>query len=264
MQIQGQFAIVTGAGSGLGAGTVRMLAGQKARVLALDQDAEALGRLSASLQASSDSILARVADVADAAQVEAIFAEAVGLFGAPRILVNCAGMLGVGRLLKGDGTPRPLAAFRRVIEVNLIGTFNLIRLFCAAVHDQAALEGGERGVVVNTASVASYEALSAQTAYAASKGGVAGMTLPLARELARYGIRAMAIAPGSFDTGMLAVVPDHTRKLLLEDVPFPARAGRPDEFAALVKTIIENQMLNGEVIRLDGAVRMREPQPMAH
>jgi 3-hydroxyacyl-CoA dehydrogenase / 3-hydroxy-2-methylbutyryl-CoA dehydrogenase len=256
MRIESQVAVVTGAGSGLGAGTVRMLARAGCRVAALDLQPQGIQALAAEF---ADAVLPIEIDVCDGPQMEAAFERAAARWGEARILVNCAGVLGVGTLLKRNGSPRELDAFRRVIDINLIGTFNAIRVFAARLHAQPPLEGGERGVIVNTASIAAYEALSGQAAYGSSKGAVAGMTLPLARELARYGIRAMSIAPGSFATAMFAVVPQHTQRTLLDDVPFPPRAGTPEEYAQLVRAIVENPMLNGEVIRIDGAVRMREP-----
>jgi len=258
MRIDGQVAVVTGGGSGQGRGTARMLVAAGARVAALDAQPQGVQALAAEL---GEAVLPITIDVRDGPQMEAAFERVAAHWGEARILVNCAGVLGVGKLLKRDGKARELDAFRRVIDINLVGTFNSIRVFAARIHAAQALDGGERGVIVNTASVAAYEALSAQAAYGSSKGGVAGMTLPLARELARHGIRAVAIAPGSFDTGMLAVVPDHTRQTLVADAPFPPRAGAPAEYAHLVRAVIENPMLNGEVIRIDAAVRMREPQP---
>ena len=256
MQINQQVAIVTGAGSGLGAATVRMLVAAGCKVAALDLQAEGIEQLAVEL---GDAVLPIQMDICSELQMQDAFERTHQRLGAVRILVNCAGILGVGKLLKRDGSARELDAFRHVLEVNLIGTFNAIRIFVAQIQAAEPLEGGERGVVVNTASVAAYEALSAQAAYGASKGAVAGMTLPLAREFGRFGIRAMAIAPGTFDTAMLSVVPEHTRQSLVSDPPFPPRAGTPAEFAHLVKAIIENPMLNGEVIRLDAAMRMREP-----
>ena len=256
MQINQQVAVVTGAGSGLGAGTVRMLARGGCRVAALDLQPQGIQALAVEM---GDAILPIELDVCSGPEMETAFERIGTHWGEARILVNCAGILGAGKLLKRDGSPRGLDAFRHVLDINLIGTFNAIRVFAARLHTAEPLKGAERGIIINTASVAAYEGLSAQAAYSASKGGVAGMTLPLARELARYGIRAMSIAPGTFDTAMLAVVPDHTRRILISDPPFPQRAGTPEEFAHLVRAIIENPMLNGEVIRIDAAMRMREP-----
>ena len=256
MRIAGQTAIVTGAASGLGLATARMLLQAGARVAALDlHKPEVL---------TGPDVLALAGDVASAADMEAAFAAVQARWGTPRILVNCAGILGPARVFRTDPAtgrpvPRPLDAFRRVVEINLVGTFNTVRLFAQGLAGERPTDGEDRGVIVNTASVAAYEALSAQAAYGSSKAGVASMTLPLARELARYGIRVVALAPGTFETGMYAVVPDHTRRTLIDDVPFPTRPGRPDEFAHMVRAMVENSMMNGSVVRIDGAVRMREP-----
>lgn len=260
MQINGAIAVVTGAASGLGRGTVDMLHAQHARVVAIDLKGEALDAL-----AQLPNTLAVSGDVSSASDMETAFARVHAEWGAPNILVNCAGVLGPARVFQRDKAsgrivPRPMEKFRRVIAINLTGTFNTIRLFAEGLAGAGAeAHGHERGVIVNTASVAAYEALSAQTAYGASKAGVASMTLPLARELARYGIRVVALAPGTFETGMYDVIPEHTRRTLIGDVPFPNRPGRPDEFAHMVRAVIENQMMNGSVVRIDGAVRMREP-----
>lgn len=259
MHIQGSIAVVTGAASGLGRGTLDMLRAQGARVAAIDLP-EALSVLPAAAD-----LLPLPGDVADTDAMAAAFARVRAHWGLPRILVNCAGVLGPARVFQHDRAtgrivPRPMDVFRRVIGINLTGTFNTIRLFCEALVQSGACDDGEEhGVIVNTASVAAYEALSAQAAYGASKAGVAAMTLPLARELARYGIRVVALAPGTFETGMYAVIPGHTRRTLIDDVPFPSRPGRPDEFAHMVRAVLENQMMNGSVVRIDGAVRMREP-----
>lgn len=261
MDIKGSVALVTGAASGLGKATVSMLLQHGASVAAVDLPGRALDEL-----AANDALLPLAADVSSSEQMEAAFARTHASFGAPSILVNCAGVLGPARVFRidkatGKVVPRELAVFRRVIEINLVGTFNAVRLFAAGLSGGPETDNGEedRGVIVNTASVAAYEGLSGQTAYGASKTGVASMTLPLARELARFGIRVMAIAPGTFETGMYEVVPSHTRQTLIDDVPFPRRPGRPDEFAHMVMALIENGMMNGSVVRIDGAVRMREP-----
>lgn len=262
MKIAGKTAIVTGAASGLGEAAVRMLVGAGARVAALDRDEDGLERLAFGSRAS---VLPISLDVCDGSAMEAAYATIRSSFDIPRILVTCAGVLGPARVFRidpdtGKAIPRALGDFRRVIEINLIGTFNPLRLFAAGVAGAARSDGEEdAGVVVTTASVAAFEALSAQAAYGSSKAGVASMTLPLARELARHAIRVVSVAPGTFRTGMYDVVPSHTRKRLIADVPFPPRAGRPDEFAHLVQTLIENTMMNGCVVRIDGAVRMREP-----
>jgi NAD(P)-dependent dehydrogenase (short-subunit alcohol dehydrogenase family) len=250
MRIEGQAAIVTGGASGLGLATAEMLAAAGAKVALLDVDAEkapaAAGRLGGRGLAC---------DVADAASAEQAVAAARDAHGAARILVNCAGIAPAARIV-GRGGPMPLADFARVIQVNLIGSFNLLRL---AAADMAALqpdEDGERGVIVNTASVAAFDGQIGQAAYASSKGGIAALTLPAARELARYGIRVATIAPGIFETPMLRGLPESVQQSLAASVPFPKRLGRPDEYAALVRHILDNPMLNGEVIRLDGAIRM--------
>ena len=264
MQIQKTIAVVTGAASGLGRATVYMLHRQGARVAAIDLAGPALDAL-----AQLPNTLAFPGDVSSAPDMEAAFARVHSTWGAPAILVNCAGVLGPARVFQHDKAtgrivPRPMDRFRRVVAINLTGTFNTIRLFAAGLALAGpASDGQERGVIINTASVAAYEALSAQTAYGASKAGVASMTLPLARELARYGIRVVALAPGTFETGMYDVIPDHTRRTLIDDVPFPHRPGRPEEFAHMARAVIENEMMNGSVVRIDGAVRMREPvQPL--
>ena len=265
MQIQGSIAVVTGAASGLGRATAAMLHAQGARVAGIDLAGAQLDEL-----AQWPDTLALAGDVASAADMEAAFARIHSTWGVPAILVNCAGVLGPARVFQHDKAtgrivPRPMAPFRRVVAINLTGTFNTIRLFAQGLAQAGpASDDQERGVVINTASVAAYEALSAQAAYGASKAGVASMTLPLARELARWGIRVVALAPGTFETGMYDVIPDHTRRTLISDVPFPNRPGRPDEFAHMAQAVIENQMMNGSVVRIDGAVRMREPVSEAH
>jgi NAD(P)-dependent dehydrogenase (short-subunit alcohol dehydrogenase family) len=250
VQIEGQAALVTGGASGLGLATAEMLAAGGARVALLDLDegrlASAAGRLGG---------IGIACDVSDAASAERAVAAALEAHGAARILVNCAGIAPPARIV-GRGGPMPLADFARVIQVNLIGTFNLMRLAAAAMAALEPDDGGERGVIVATASVAAFEGQIGQAAYAASKGGVAALTLPAARELARHGIRVVTIAPGIFETPMLRSLPDSVQESLAASVPFPKRLGRPEEYALLVRHILENPMLNGEVIRLDGAIRM--------
>lgn len=261
MKLQGTVAVVTGAASGLGRACVDMLLAEGCSVAAID-----LAPAEAEVRSGAPRLLRLAGDVSDAGDMERAFATIERELGTPGILINCAGVLGPARVFRidkatGRAVPRPMELFRRVIDINLVGTFNTIRLFVQALAQAGPVRDGEdRGVIINTASVAAYEALSAQTAYGASKAGVASMTLPLARELAYYGIRAMALAPGTFETGMYEVVPDHTRRTLIDDVPFPCRPGRPAEFAHMAKAVIENQMMNGSVVRIDGAVRMREPQ----
>ena len=252
MDIAGHSAVVTGGGSGLGAETARRLAGAGARVAVLDVDAAAAGAVGAEIGG-----LGLGCDVSEASAVEGAMVRARDAHGPARICVNCAGIAPAQRVI-GRGGPAPLDGFRRVVEVNLIGTFNVMRV-CAA--DIAALdplnETGERGVMIATASVAAYEGQIGQAAYAASKAGLAGMTLPLARDLASLGIRVMSIAPGLMETPMLAGMHEEVRASLAESVPFPRRLGQPGEFADLVEHIIANAMLNGSVIRLDGAIRMQ-------
>ena len=249
MDIAGQVAIVTGAASGLGRATAAALAGQGATVAMLDLDATAVETAAAELGGRAFAL-----DVADAAAAEAVLPEIEAL-GPVRVLVNCAGVAPAGRMVGRDG-PMPLASFERVIRVNLIGSFNLMRLAAAAMARHELMAGGERGVIVNTASVAAFEGQIGQTAYAASKGGIAALTLPAARELAGQGIRVMAIAPGLFGTPMLLSMPERVQESLAATVPFPGRFGRPEEYAELVLHILRNPMLNGSIIRLDGALRM--------
>ncbi len=251
MRIDGAAFLVTGGGSGLGAATAHVLAAEGAKILVADVNEETGQEVAG---ATGGRFLKT--DVTDEASVKAAVAAAQEL-GAPLAgAVNCAG-IGGSRLVVGrDGEPYELEPFRRIVEVNLIGTFNVIRLVAAAIAAQDAPGAGERGVIVNTASVAAFDGQIGQAAYSASKGGVVGMTLPIAREIARHGIRVVTIAPGIFDTPMLGQLPEEIRAALAKQVPFPPRLGRPDEYAALVRHIVENEMLNGEVIRLDGAIRM--------
>ena len=251
MDIEGHPAVVTGGASGMGAETARRLAAAGAKVTVLDVDEAAARAVAAGIGG-----LGLACDVSDAAGVEDAVARARDAHGAARICVNCAGIAPAQRIVARDG-PAPLDGFTRVVEVNLIGTFNVMRV-CAA--DMASLgpvnETGERGVMVATASVAAYEGQVGQAAYAASKGGLVGMTLPLARDLASLGVRVMTIAPGLMETPMLAGLSTEVRDRLAASVPFPRRLGHPGEFADLVEHIVTNPMLNGSVIRLDGAVRL--------
>jgi NAD(P)-dependent dehydrogenase (short-subunit alcohol dehydrogenase family) len=253
MQIDASAAIVTGAASGLGLATARMLALLGARVALLDIDAARVAEAAADLGAGH--AIGLPCDVGDAASAEDAVGRAVAAHGRPRILVSCAGIATGKRIVGRDG-PMPLAEFERVIRVNLIGTFNLLRLVAAAMTQLEPDAQGERGAIVNTASIAAFDGQIGQAAYAASKGGVAALTLPAARELARHGIRVVTIAPGIFETPMLRGLPADVQQALGSSVPFPQRLGRPDEYAALVRHILENPMLNGETIRLDGALRM--------
>jgi len=252
MLIPGASFIVTGGGSGLGAATVRMLVEAGARVTIADLNAEA-GQETVR-EFGSDARFVK-ADVTDSEEGVAVIAAALDAFGGLRGLVNCAGVAPAEKVIGRDG-PHRLESFARTVSINLIGTFNMIRLAASSIQNAKPDANGERGVIVNTASVAAFDGQIGQAAYAASKGGVAAMTLPIARELARHGIRVVSIAPGIFETPMMAGMPTEVREALGKSVPFPPRLGRPAEFAGLVRHILENSMLNGEVIRLDGALRM--------
>jgi NAD(P)-dependent dehydrogenase (short-subunit alcohol dehydrogenase family) len=253
MQIQNSVFLVTGGASGLGAGTARFLAARGGKVVIADLNRAAGEALAAELGASARFC---VTDVCDAASAQGAVSMALEAFGALHGLVGCAGIV-MGEKTVGKDGPHRLESFRRVIEVNLVGAFNMIRLAAEAMGRNAPNDDGERGVIVNTASVAAFDGQIGQAAYAASKGGIVGMTLPIARDLARMGIRVMTIAPGIMETPMMAGMSDEVREALGKMVPFPPRLGRPAEFAALVGQIVENPYLNGEVIRLDGAIRMQ-------
>jgi NAD(P)-dependent dehydrogenase (short-subunit alcohol dehydrogenase family) len=244
--------LVTGAGSGLGLASARELVGQGGRVVLLDINAEA-GRAAADALGANARFIQ--ADITREDEGRAAVAMALDVFGGLHGLVNCAGIAPAEKVLGRNGV-HGLDSFRRTIEINLIGSFNLLRLAAEAMALNAPNAEGERGVIVNTASVAAFDGQIGQAAYAASKGGVAALTLPAARELARSGIRVMCIAPGIFETPMMAGMPQEVRDSLAAGVPFPPRLGRPEEYAALMRHIVENPMLNGEVIRLDGALRM--------
>ena len=250
MNVNGQAAIVTGGGSGLGAATARALARAGARVAVLDINVEA-----AKTVASEIGGTAIACDVADAGSTEKAFAEAKAKHGAARVLVNCAGVGPAARIVGKDG-PMKLADFARVININLIGSFNAMRLAAADMQALEPLADSERGVMISTASVAAYDGQIGQAAYSASKGGIVALTLPAARELARFGIRVMTIAPGIFATPMLLGMPQNVQDSLAASIPYPSRLGTPEEYAKLVMHILDNVMLNGEVIRLDGAIRM--------
>jgi NAD(P)-dependent dehydrogenase (short-subunit alcohol dehydrogenase family) len=252
MDIRGKVFLVSGGASGLGAATAHMLVDAGGRVVLADINAQALAMQVDRLGASARAV---VTDVTEQTSAQAAVDASLEAFGALHGVVNCAGIVGAQKILGKDG-PHDLDSFRRVIDVNLIGSFNLLRLASAAIANSSADDGGERGVIINTASVAAYDGQIGQAAYAASKGAIVSMTLPAARELARFGIRVMTIAPGIFETPMMAGMTPEVRESLAAGVPFPPRLGRPDEYAALVRHIIENPMLNGEVIRLDGALRM--------
>jgi NAD(P)-dependent dehydrogenase (short-subunit alcohol dehydrogenase family) len=250
MKLTGSVALVTGGASGLGAATVKRLVAAGAKAVIVDRD-EARG---AALAAELGQTFVK-ADVTNAAEVEAAIAQAESL-GALRVAVSCAGVGWAARTLDKTGKPHDLELFKTVIGVNLVGTFNVLRLGASAIAKTEALAHGERGVIVNTASVAAFDGQIGQIAYAASKAGVAGMTLPAARDLAPVGIRVLTIAPGLFDTPMLGALPEEKRAALASDVVFPKRLGSPDEYGALVVAIAENGYLNGETIRLDGSLRM--------
>lgn len=250
MQIAGAAAIVTGGGSGLGAATARALAKAGAKVAVVDMDR---GK-GAAIAAEIGGVFA-ACDVADADMAVRALAEAREQHGAARLLVNCAGIGAAARIVGRDG-PAPLDAFEKIIRVNLTGTFNMMRLAAADMTALEPFDTGERGVIVSTASVAAFEGQIGQAAYAASKGGIVSLTLPAARELSRFGIRVLAIAPGLFQTPLLGQLPPEVQESLGQSIPFPARLGDPDEFANLVLAMIGNPYLNGEVVRLDGALRM--------
>ncbi len=252
MQIAGRTFLVSGGGSGLGAATAQLLVNRGAQVVLADVNAGTGEEMAALLGDRSRFVLT---DVTSEQAVHHAVSVAVDVFGALHGAVNCAG-IAIAEKVIGKRSVHELGSFARVIQINLIGTFNVIRLAAEAMAQNEAGEDGERGVIINTASIAAYDGQIGQAAYAASKGGVAAMTLPIARDLAPLGIRVMTIAPGIFATPMLAGLPEAAQASLAQQVPFPSRLGRPEEYAALAAHIIENQMLNGEVIRLDGAIRM--------
>jgi NAD(P)-dependent dehydrogenase (short-subunit alcohol dehydrogenase family) len=251
MDIAGHAALISGGASGLGLATATALAAAGAKVALLD-----INQAAAEAAAKPLGGLGLACDVTDADATERAVAAARERHGTARIVVNCAGIGRAGRIVDRDGKPMPLRQFKQVVEVNLIGSFNLLRLAAAEISTLDPLADGERGVIVLTASVAAYDGQIGQAAYSASKGGIVGLTLPAARKLARYGVRVVAIAPGVFATPMLAGLPQAAQDGLAANVPFPRRLGHPDEYAALVMHICGNRMLNGEVIRLDGALRM--------
>jgi NAD(P)-dependent dehydrogenase (short-subunit alcohol dehydrogenase family) len=250
MEIAGSSALITGGASGLGAATARRLVGQGACVVIADLNREAGLALEQEL-----GVRFVETDVTDDSSMRQAINTAIAAYGELHILVCCAGVATPDKVLGKDG-PLELQRFARVVQINLVGTFNAIRLAAEQMTKNVPNTEGERGVIVTTASVAAFDGQIGQAAYSASKAGVAGMTLPIARELARYGIRVVSIAPGLFDTPLLASLPEPARVALGQQVPFPPRLGRPDEYAALAQQIIENTMLNGETIRLDGAIRM--------
>ncbi len=251
MNIQGQTAIVTGGASGLGAQTARELARRGAKVAVLDRNDEGAKAVAAEFGGVGIGC-----DITSTESLVAALQVASAAHGPARLVMNIAGIGTAKRLIGKDGTPMPLEDFKRVIDVNLVGTFNVIRLACAEIVKLDPLEDGERGVVVNTASVAAFDGQVGQEAYAASKGGLVSLTLPLARDLAQFGVRVVTIAPGLFLTPLMAELPQPVQDSLAASIPFPKRLGKPEEFAQLAASIVENMALNGEVIRLDGALRM--------
>jgi NAD(P)-dependent dehydrogenase (short-subunit alcohol dehydrogenase family) len=252
MNIEHKVFLVSGAASGLGAATAEMLVAAGARVMLVDLNADAVAAQAERLGPQARSV---VANIVDEQAAEAAVQAAVKAWGSLHGLVNCAGVVRGEKILGKQG-PHGLDSFSQVINVNLLGSFNLLRLAAAAMAETAPNADGERGVIINTASAAAFDGQIGQAAYAASKGAIVSLTLPAARELARFGIRVMTIAPGIFETPMMAGMSDEVRASLAAGVPFPPRLGKPAEYAALVRHIIENSMLNGEVIRLDGALRM--------
>lgn len=251
MQIQGQAALVTGGASGLGEATARALAAQGAKVAVLDRNAELAEKVAADIGG-----IPCPCDITDPASVQAAIDKAAAAHGPARILMNVAGIGSAKRVVQRDGSAAPLEDFVRVVNINLIGTYNVSRLFAAACSKLDALDNGERGVMMFTASVAAFDGQVGQQAYSASKAGLAGMTLPMARDLAQHAIRVCTVAPGLFATPLMKELPEAVQQSLAASIPFPPRLGKPEEFAELACHIVTNGHLNGEVIRLDGALRM--------
>lgn len=258
MNIQGQAALVTGAASGLGEATARELARLGARVAVLDVNMALAEQVAADINAEfgDDRAVACQCDITSTDSVTAALAKATAAHGPARVLMNVAGIGSAKRIVQKDGSAAPLEDFTRVVNVNLIGAYNISRLFAAACAKQDALEDGERGVMLFTASVAAFDGQVGQQAYSASKGGLVGMTLPMARDLAQHGIRVCTVAPGLFATPLMKQLPEAVQASLAASIPFPPRLGKPQEFAQLACHIVSNGHLNGEVIRLDGALRM--------
>ena len=254
MDIQGQTALVTGAGSGLGEAVAHELARQGARVAVIDVNPANAERVAAAIGA--DQALGLAADITDTASLTAALDAAEARLGPARIVMNIAGIGNAKRVLAKDGRPAPLEDFERVIRVNLLGTYNVVRLTAARIAGLEPLADGERGVMVMTASVAAYDGQVGQEAYAASKGGIVSMTLPLARDLAQFGIRVCTIAPGLFSTPLMKTLPEAVQTSLAASIPFPRRLGKPEEFASMAAYLVGNVHLNGETIRLDGALRL--------
>jgi len=251
MQIQGQAALVTGGASGLGEATARALAAQGAKVAVLDRNAELAEKVAADING-----IACPCDITDPASVQAAIDKAAAAHGPARILMNVAGIGSAKRVVQRDGSAAPLEDFVRVVNINLIGTYNVSRLFAAACSKLDVLDNGERGVMMFTASAAAFDGQVGQQAYSASKAGLAGMTLPMARDLAQHAIRVCTVAPGLFATPLMKELPEAVQQSLAASIPFPQRLGKPEEFAELACHIVTNGHLNGEVIRLDGALRM--------
>ncbi len=251
MQIQGHSAIVTGGGSGLGEAVARELARQGGRVAVLDVNTAGAQRVAADIGG-----LACTADITDTTSLNAALDAAEAAHGTARIVMHIAGIGSAKRVVGKDGNPAPMEDFERVVRINLLGTYNAVRLTAARIAKLPPLDGGERGVMVMTASVAAFDGQVGQEAYSASKGGIVGMTLPLARDLAQHGVRVCTIAPGLFETPLLLQLPEAVQQSLAASIPFPPRLGKPQEFAELAAHIVSNGHLNGEVIRLDGALRM--------
>ena len=251
MELKNRGVLVTGGASGLGAACVRLLAQAGAKVVIADLNSEIGETLAAELRGEGAGVFFAYANVASEESLKAAVQTTIEKCGGVHVLINCAGIAVIEKVL-GKAGPHSLESFQKVINVNLIGTFNAIRLAAAAMAENKPTEEGERGVIINTASIAAFDGQIGQAAYSASKGGIVGMTLPLAR----YGIRMMTIAPGIFETPLLGELPEPARLSLSQQVPFPSRLGKPAEYAALAKHIVENEMLNGEVVRLDGALRM--------
>lgn len=258
MQIQGQAALVTGGASGLGEATARALAAQGAKVAVLDRNAELAEKVASEIgkEFGDGCAVACPCDITDPASVQAAIDKAAAAHGPARILMNVAGIGSAKRVVQRDGSAAPLEDFVRVVNINLIGTYNVSRLFAAACSKLDMLDNGERGVMMFTASVAAFDGQVGQQAYSASKAGLAGMTLPMARDLAQHAIRVCTVAPGLFATPLMKELPEAVQQSLAASIPFPPRLGKPEEFAELACHIVTNGHLNGEVIRLDGALRM--------
>ncbi|MEH7402625.1 3-hydroxyacyl-CoA dehydrogenase [Gottfriedia acidiceleris] len=254
MNIRDSIAIVTGGASGLGAGTVRMIVENGGKAAIFDLNEERAASLISEL--GEENVCFEKTDVSSEESVKNSISNVLTKYGSFNTVVNCAGIVLAEKVIKRDGI-HSLESFQKIINVNLVGTFNVIRLAAEQMINNEPNEFGERGVIINTASVAAFDGQMGQAAYGASKSAVAGMTLPIARDLSRYGIRVMSIAPGIFETPMFDVLPEKARESLGNMVPFPSRLGKPSEYAHLAKSIVENPMLNGEVIRLDGAIRMQ-------